>query len=108
MVIQQTLLIVRESSTVQKDLLATAHVPLVTVIQVVIEAAVIAQIAVVQVVTVALVTVQMLVRQIAVSVMPLLSVKNLSHVTAQALHAVKVAVTAVVIAQMQIVVITVY
>ena len=108
MAIQQTLLIVLGNSTVKKDLLETVHETLVTVIQVVIVAAMTAQTAAVQVETVVLVTVQMLARQIVASAMQLLSVKNLFHVMAPALLAAKAVVIVEVTAQMQIVVITVY
>jgi hypothetical protein len=83
---------------VQKDLLAIAHVALVTV-QVVTATAVTAQ-----AVTVALVIVQVQARLTVVLVMLLRSVKNLFHVMVQALRVM----TAVVAAQMQIVAITAY
>ena len=95
-------------STVQRDLLAIVHAALATVIQVVIVAVLNVQVAVVQVVTVTLVIVQMLARLTVASVMQQLSVKNLSHVMAQVLHAAKAIVIAVETAQMQIEATTVY
>jgi hypothetical protein len=86
------------SSIAQKDLLAIAHVVLVTV-QVVTVA-----VANAQAVTVALVTVQVPARLTVVLVMLLHSVKNLFHVMVQVLRVM----TAVVAAQMQIVVTTAY
>ncbi len=97
------MVIQRVMQAVQKDLLAIAHVALVTV-QVVTVQVVTATAVTAQAVTVALVTVQVQVRLTVVLVMLLRSVKNLFHVMVQALRVM----TAVVAAQMQIVVITAY